>query len=63
MTETFIKIGESYINTRDIKKINKNKNRYDTICYTVTLRDTQIFNVPNSDVNAFARWLGSCSYK
>lgn len=62
MSETFIKVDNSYINTKDIKQVDKYINRYDTKNYRLTLRDNTILNVPEYDKARLERWLGSCTY-
>jgi hypothetical protein len=62
MSETFIKVGDSYINTKDIKQVDTYKNRYDTKHYRISLRDNTIIDVPAHDIARLERWLGSCSY-
>lgn len=63
MTEPFIKIGESYINTKDIKQIDKYKDIYDNISYKVILRDNTILHTKSYDAITITRWLDVNSFK
>lgn len=62
MSETFIKVDNSYINTKDIKQVDKYINKYNNNHYRITLRDNTILNVPEYDTARLERWLGSCTY-
>lgn len=64
MTTQFIKVGDLFINTIDIKQIRKEKLPYNVvdIKYTVQLRDGTNHIVPSIDINTFSTWLSRNSY-
>lgn len=58
MVAQFIKVGDLFINTVDIKQVYREKQEYTNLKkYTLQLRDGKSLIVPSCDSNTFETWL------